>query len=127
MKKFTSLLVVLVLIIGVFPGGVTATENCSLITSLGNYGDLNYIYENFELKFTYDGNTEIADKEHLTFNEFNALIKDMCERKGVTYVDIASELMNEAGYLPDEASNDGIHINKIYCRKWLKYLSEHYI
>lgn len=62
-----------------------------------------------------------------TINEFNELIKEMCERKGVTYIDIAGELMNEAGYLPDEASNDGIHINKIYCRKWLKYLSEHYI
>ena len=61
-----------------------------------------------------------------TINEFNSLIKDMCERKGVIYVDITSALVNENGYLPDEASNDGIHLNKLYCRIWLKYLSENY-
>lgn len=114
MKKFTSLLVVLVLIIGVFPGGVTATENCSLITSLGNYGDLNYIYENFELKFTYDGNTEIADKEDLTFNEFNALITALsykhlepADKKADKLIEITDDNFPKSGYVEFLDENDG--------------------
>lgn len=58
-------------------------------------------------------------------NEFNELIKDMCERKNITYIDITSILLDEHGYLPEEASSDGIHLNKLYCRKWLKYLENY--
>lgn len=114
MKKLTSLLVVLTLIIGVFPGGVTATENCSLLTSLGNYGDLSYIYENFELKFTYDGNTEIADKEKLTYNEFKALLTALsdehlapADKKTDKVIDVTDDNFPESGYVEFLDENDG--------------------
>lgn len=114
MKKLTSLLVVLTLIIGVFPGGVTATENCSLLTSLGNYGDLSYIYENFELKFTYDGNTEIADKENLTYNELKALLTALsdehlspADKKADKVIDVTDDNFPESGYVEFLDENDG--------------------
>ena len=53
---------------------------------------------------------------------FNNLIQEVANEKNVTYLDVKSALINENGYLPEEASTDGIHINKKYCEKWLEYL-----
>ena len=53
---------------------------------------------------------------------FNKLIQEVANEKNVTYLDVKSVLIDDKGYLPEEASTDGIHINKEYCAKWLKYL-----
>lgn len=60
-------------------------------------------------------------------DEYNVLIKEMVKEKGVYYLDISSAVANEAGYLPEDAATDGIHLNKKYCDKWLQYLKTHYI
>ena len=60
-------------------------------------------------------------------DEYNVLIKEMVKEKGVYYLDISSAVANEAGYLPEDAATDGIHLNKNYCDKWLQYLKTHYI
>ena len=31
----------------------------------------------------------------------------------------------DSGALPEEASTDGVHLNKEYCLKWLDYLKSH--
>lgn len=54
--------------------------------------------------------------------EYNNLIKDMANRKGIKYIDLCTVLADKSGNLPKEASTDGIHLNKEYCQKWLKYL-----
>lgn len=54
--------------------------------------------------------------------KFNKLIKETAEEKNVKYLDVQSALVNSQGYLPDEASTDGIHISPSYCKKWLNYL-----
>ena len=60
-------------------------------------------------------------------DEYNNLIKEMVKEKGVYYLDVSSAVANEAGYLPEDAATDGIHLNKKYCYKWLQYLKTHYI
>ena len=60
-------------------------------------------------------------------DEYNNLIKEMVKEKGVYYLDVSSAVANEAGYLPEDAATDGIHLNKKYCDKWLQYLKTHYI
>lgn len=50
-------------------------------------------------------------------DEYNVLIKEMVKEKGVYYLDISSAVANEAGYLPEDAATDGIHLNKKYCDK----------
>ena len=60
-------------------------------------------------------------------DEYNVLLKKLAKEQKVYYLDIASSLVNEEGYLPQEAANDGIHLNKEYTRKWLQYLKTHYI
>ena len=54
--------------------------------------------------------------------EYNKLIKDMADRKGIKYIDLCPALTAENGCLPEEASTDGIHLNKEYCIKWLNCL-----
>lgn len=54
--------------------------------------------------------------------EYNKLIKDMADRKGIKYIDLCPALTDENGCLPKEASTDGIHLNKEYCIKWLNCL-----
>ena len=54
--------------------------------------------------------------------KFNQLVQEVAKEKNITYLDVQSALKDENGYLPEEASTDGIHINKKYCEKWLEYL-----
>lgn len=54
--------------------------------------------------------------------KFNKLVEEVAEEKNVTYLDVKSVLVNKDGCLPEEASPDGVHIDKSYCEKWLDYL-----
>ena len=54
--------------------------------------------------------------------KFNKLVEEVAEEKNVTYLDVKSVLVNKDGCLPEEASPDGVHIDKSYCEKWLNYL-----
>ena len=52
----------------------------------------------------------------------NVLIEELAADNGVKYINPASALKNSNGVLPDEASSDGIHLNKKYCKIWLTYI-----
>jgi lysophospholipase L1-like esterase len=56
---------------------------------------------------------------------FNTGIADLAAQKGLHYIDTFSALCNEEGFLPDEASFDGIHLYKDFCAVWLSYLKTH--
>ena len=71
--------------------------------------------------------TESKDKSDKIYNnkninKFNKLIQELSNEKNVKYLDVQSVLVDEKGFLPEEASTDGIHIGKSYCTKWLEYL-----
>lgn len=55
-------------------------------------------------------------------NIFNNLIQELAKEKNVTYLDVKSALVDANGYLPEDASSDGVHIDKEYCKKWFDYL-----
>ena len=57
--------------------------------------------------------------------KFNKLVQEVAEEENVTYLDVKSVLVNKDGYLPEEASTDGIHVDKEYCEKWLQYLKNY--
>ena len=46
----------------------------------------------------------------------------MANRKKIKFIDLVPVLADESGNLPENASPDGIHLNKEYCLKWLEYL-----
>ncbi len=58
-------------------------------------------------------------------NEYNDLIQEMAKEKEVYYLNVAEAVADSEGYLPQEASTDGVHLNKSYCAKWLDYLKCH--
>ena len=54
--------------------------------------------------------------------EYNSLIEQMANRKNIKYINLIPELTDKNGNLPENASPDGIHLNKTYCLKWLECL-----
>lgn len=69
---------------------------------------------------------EKSDRDDIYNNnkikEYNILIENLANKKGIKYLNVASALADEEGNLPKSASTDGIHINKEYCNKWIKYI-----
>ena len=55
----------------------------------------------------------------------NAQLRDLADEKEVWYVDVAAGVMDEDGYLPYEATGDGVHLTPEYCVKWMDYLRTH--
>lgn len=54
--------------------------------------------------------------------EYNTLIKELADRRKLKFIDLVPALTDEDGNLPENASPDGIHLNKEYCLKWLECL-----
>ncbi len=56
---------------------------------------------------------------------FNERLKALCAEKGVLYLDIATPLMNEEGFLRPEyalSKNDNVHLNESGCAVWVDTL-----
>lgn len=62
--------------------------------------------------------------------EYNKALSEMCQRRGFQFVDVASAMRDERGFLPREYCSDpdgmGIHLTDAGCRIWLDYLSTHH-
>ena len=56
---------------------------------------------------------------------FNGLIYEMTVQKQVPFLNVYEALVDDEGFLPDAASNDGIHLSKEYNQIWINYLKEH--
>ena len=56
---------------------------------------------------------------------FNQLIVDMTNAKQVNFLNTYEALADAEGFLPDDASSDGIHLSKDYNQVWINYLKEH--
>lgn len=54
---------------------------------------------------------------------YNTHILEIAENNDVTYVNADAPLVNENGELVDEATTDGVHMNKEYCKKWAAELA----
>ncbi len=57
--------------------------------------------------------------------DFNVALEQMTVEKGAYYLDIASALADENGFLPEDSTVDGIHLHQEYYLKWLDYLKTH--
>lgn len=57
--------------------------------------------------------------------EYNAVIAQVAQEKGCTYLDVGAGLADSNGYLPSGDNFDGIHLNVSGCKKWLQFLKEH--
>ena len=50
--------------------------------------------------------------------EYNLRLSELAKAKDITWLDASDALEDERGYLPSDASSDGIHLNKTYSGKW---------
>ena len=57
---------------------------------------------------------------------YNEQLQALCEEKGYTFVDVASVLRDENGFLPRDYCSDpdgmGIHFTDVACEIWIDYL-----
>ncbi|MEA4987595.1 MAG: GDSL-type esterase/lipase family protein [Anaerovorax sp.] len=56
---------------------------------------------------------------------FNELLKALAQEKNAIYLSVNEAVQKEDGALQEEATTDGVHLNKEYCVKWLEYLKKH--
>lgn len=58
-------------------------------------------------------------------NAFNAMLQQFAAEQGVHFLDVSTELKGPDGYLPAEASRDGVHLTKEWCGRWLQLIAQH--
>lgn len=55
---------------------------------------------------------------------FNERIRQLTQEKGLRYVDLYGAFQDESGNLPVGVSPDGVHLEREYCKKWVRYLAD---
>ncbi len=56
----------------------------------------------------------------------NAEILQMCSENGYHYINL-NEALSDGHSMIQGASEDGVHLNAEYCKKWLEYTKTHYL
>lgn len=69
---------------------------------------------------TKSDNDKIYNNDKI--KEYNKLITELANKKKIKFIDLVPIITDEKGNLPENASSDGIHLNKEYCLKWLECL-----
>ena len=70
-----------------------------------------------------DSNDEVYTIANV--NRLNTQLRALADEKEVHYVDVAEGVMDDEGYLPFEATGDGVHLTPEYCVVWMDYLRTH--
>ncbi len=72
---------------------------------------------------------ETANLTNRKIEEYNLAVSELCREKGWYYLDVASVLRDDRGFLPKEYCSDpdsmGIHFTNVACQKWVEYLYTH--
>lgn len=58
---------------------------------------------------------------------FNSVLYNLCVEKNCWYLDSYTPLADAKGYLPGDATSDGIHFNPSYYSKWMDVIRTHYV
>lgn len=71
---------------------------------------------------------EVGALNNANLEAYNQLLLAMCEEREIRFVDVASVMRDENGYLPRDYCSDpdgmGIHLQDMACQLWLGYLME---
>lgn len=70
-----------------------------------------------------DGSSDIYTNANVV--RLQKALCEMCEEKGVNYVNVAEAMQDANGYLPSDATPDGVHLTPDYCKIWMDYLKTH--
>lgn len=70
-----------------------------------------------------DGSNEVYTNANVV--RLQKALCEMCEEKGVYYLNVAEAVQDENGFLPGDATPDGMHLTAEYCKTWMEYLRTH--
>ena len=70
-----------------------------------------------------DGSSDIYTNANVV--RLQKALCDMCVEKGVNYVNVAEAMQDAGGFLPSDATPDGVHLTPEYCQIWMDYLKTH--
>lgn len=82
-----------------------------------------YIQSIFPVSAEKDRDSEIYTISNIDI--FNERLRELADEKKVNLVNVAEALKDDYGYLPEDASFDGVHLTPDYCLVWLNYLKTH--
>ena len=80
------------------------------------------IYAESILPVTASRELEGDDINNTNVARFNEAIQEVCAQTGAQYLNCLEAVADANGYLPEEASTDGIHLLADYCDLWLQYI-----
>ena len=74
--------------------------------------------------------TKTQEEKHSYVNNeritlFNGLIRELAEEQGCWYLDVQAAVVDEDGFLREDCSYDGVHLNRTGCAHWHDYLKTH--
>ena len=128
MKRFIALLLTLIMSLSLMTNVTFAAGNYKPLESIGNYGNMEYIYDNMEVKYNYNGETVWLDKDDMTYEEFEVMFTVLSDEK-LSFKDIKTtesieendDLFPQKGYVIFLDENDGNWIvafdeNEVYAR-----------
>lgn len=128
MKKFIALLLTLIMSLSLMTNVTFASGGYEALESLGDYGDIEYIYDNMEVSYDYNGERVILNKDHMTYKECEVMLIALSDEK-LSFKDIKTteaveptdDLFPKKGYVEFLDENDGNWIiafddNEVYAR-----------
>lgn len=74
------------------------------------------------LPVTVSKDAEGASVNNTNAETFSQAISEVAVQLGVNYLDCSAAVEDENGYLPEEASTDGVHLNSEYCLRWQNFI-----
>jgi len=90
--------------------------------------DVNFILQSV-MPMTRTSNIVTEKMNNTKIQQYNAQLQALCEENGWHYLDVASQLMDEDGYLIQDYCSDandmGIHLNSAGTEVWANYLTTH--
>lgn len=60
--------------------------------------------------------------DNIKIDNYNTALRSFCASKGVRYLDVASVIKGPDGKLPDNVTDDGVHLRSAEYEKWFTYL-----
>lgn len=82
-----------------------------------------YLQSMFPVTKSYSDTDNGITNEKLV--QYNKIILEIAQERGLYYLDVASCLADDTGALPEEVSPDGMHLPPEYYKKWFSYLQTH--
>lgn len=109
---------------------VFAEEYANVIQKVHEYCPNATVYVMSILPLSAEASARNEDGANMdAVNLFNELLTRVAGENDAVFLDFTSAMKNEDGYLPDEASADGMHLNTTYLKKWAEMIAnrEEYI